>query len=65
MADKEKKSDGPSCACGKADLYEEWLKQNKDGEKEETSTPTSQSDNQINSSDVAGIGDTGPVQTKK
>jgi hypothetical protein len=23
-----KKSEGPTCACGRGDLYEEWLKQN-------------------------------------
>ena len=33
MTDKTKKSEGPSCACGKADLYEEWLQnQNNKGE---------------------------------
>lgn len=29
MANKIGKNESPSCACGKADLYEEWLKQNK------------------------------------
>jgi hypothetical protein len=28
MAEKIKKSEGPSCACGKEDLYEEWVKLN-------------------------------------
>jgi len=65
MADETIKNEGPTCACDKADLDEEWLKQNKAGEKEETSTPTSQSNNQISSSDAAGNGDAKPVQTKK
>jgi hypothetical protein len=26
MANEDKKNQGPSCACGKSDLYEEWLK---------------------------------------
>jgi len=65
MAEETKKNEGPTCACGKVDLYEEWLKQNKDEKKEEVSTPTSPSENQINSSDAAGNGDTKPVQTKK
>jgi hypothetical protein len=65
MADETKKSDGPTCACGHGDLYEEWLKQNESGEKEEASTLTSQTDNQMSSTDTAGNGDTKPVQTKK
>jgi len=65
MADETKNNEGPTCACGKVDLYEEWLKQNEDGEKEETSTPTSQSENQMSSSDASGNRDTEPVQTKK
>ena len=28
MTSKNKKADGPSCACGKTDLYEEWKKLN-------------------------------------
>ena len=28
MAKESKKNQVPSCACGKTDLYEEWLKQN-------------------------------------
>lgn len=29
MAKDKKTSEGPSCACGKEDLYEEWLKNEK------------------------------------
>ena len=35
MADTDKKKDGQACACGKTDLYDEWLKQNE--KKEDTS----------------------------
>ena len=26
MADKAKESKGPTCACGKGDLYEDWVR---------------------------------------
>jgi len=29
MGEKENKKEGPSCACGKEDLYEVWLKNEK------------------------------------
>jgi len=29
MAKEKNKNEGPSCACGKEDLYEEWLKNEK------------------------------------
>jgi hypothetical protein len=63
LADETKNNEGPACACGKADLYEEWLKQNE--KKEDASIPTSQSDSQVGSSNVAGIGNREPVQIKK
>ena len=28
MTSKNKKAEGPTCACGKTDLYEEWEKLN-------------------------------------
>ncbi len=34
MAKEIKKSDGPACACGRGDLYDEWKKLN-EGKKEE------------------------------
>jgi len=64
MAVTDKKAEGPACACGKADLYEEWLKQNEEGKKEDASIPTSQTENQMISTDAAGKGDTKPMQTK-
>ena len=39
MAEEIKKNEGPSCACGKGDLYEEWLKnENKKKEASETAS---------------------------
>lgn len=35
MAEETKKNEGPSCACGKVDLYEEWIKN--ENKKKETS----------------------------
>jgi len=40
MENQKKQNDGPTCACGKADLYEEWLKQ-QENHKEEVSGSTS------------------------
>jgi hypothetical protein len=40
MKNQTKKNDGPSCACGKADLYEEWLK-NENKKKELSDTTAS------------------------
>ena len=50
MADADKKNVGPACACGKADLYEEWLKQNK---KDAVSAGTNPLEKGISSSDKA------------
>jgi len=37
MTKRENKNEGPACACGKGDLYEEWLKnENKPKEAPET-----------------------------
>jgi len=52
MAEKTKKSEGPSCACGKTDLYEEFLK-NQIKEKEDSDTTTSgQDEGSKNSADA-------------
>ena len=42
MAVKDKKGEGPVCNCGRADLYDEWLKQIEDKKNEMASTPLSQ-----------------------
>lgn len=54
MSNETKISEGPTCACGRGDLYEEWLKQNEEKEKEELSKQEKQPDDQVNSSDSAG-----------
>ena len=61
MANEPENDKGPACACGKVDLYDEWLKQNE--EKEKISTPTCQVENQMRSSIDAGSEDTKLVQT--
>ncbi|MHC1777984.1 MAG: hypothetical protein AB9834_21465 [Lentimicrobium sp.] len=56
MMEKEtQKSEGPTCACGKADLYEEWLKL-QESQKEEVfdSTIFKQSEDENSSADNAG-----------
>jgi len=62
MADEPKKHEGPTCACGKVDLYEEWLKQN---EKDTVSDDTNPSDKGFNSPGEAGQQDQKPAQTRK
>ena len=65
MADKTKKSEGPSCACGKGDLYEEWLK-NENKEKEDSDTITSnQAEDSNNSADSASKEDQKRAQANK
>ncbi len=51
MANEKQKNEGPTCACGRVDLYEEWLKQNEKAKKEEISS-------------TADNGDTKAVPTK-
>ncbi len=47
------KKEGPTCACGKGDLYEEWLKnENKNKEVSDT-TPSNLTKDSSNSSDSA------------
>jgi hypothetical protein len=65
MADTDRKTEGPACACGKADLYEEWLKHNEEGKKEDPSTPTSQIETKLSSTIAAGNADKKRVQTKE
>jgi len=63
MAKKETKIEGPTCACGRVDLYEEWSKQNEAGEKEETLIPANQSD-KINAANIAAKQDKKPEKIK-
>ena len=55
MTNENKKNQGPTCACGKGDLYEEWLKL-QENQKEEVSVSTTSNQADDNSSAVdAGI----------
>lgn len=40
MAKQIKKNEGPACACGRGDLYGEWLKQN-ENKSDKTTTSSS------------------------
>lgn len=54
MRKEPAKNEGPSCACGKVDLYEEMLKnEKKKGEAFETN-PSDQTEDSSNSDDTAG-----------
>ena len=66
MAKKTKKDDGPTCACGKGDLYEEWLKLNENNKDEVSdSTNSSQSDDDNSSDDNVSTEDQKETRTKK
>jgi len=62
MANETPKNEGPACACGKADLYEEWLKQNKE---DTVSADTNLAGKDISASDVTSKPDIKPEQTRK
>ena len=49
MSKDKEKNKGPSCACGKEDLYEEWLKNEK--MKKETLISNKTKDKSTNSTD--------------
>ena len=47
------KKEGPSCACGKGDLYEEWLNNENNKKEASDTTPYNQTEDSSNSSDSA------------
>ena len=49
MANEPENDKGPACACGKVDLYDEWLKLN---EKEENTSIPVQAIKPVSSSDT-------------
>ena len=55
MGNKTKKNEGPTCACGKGDLYEDWIKL-QENKKEEVSdsTPLDPAGDDNSSADDAG-----------
>lgn len=54
MKKEIKKNDGPACACGKGDLYEEWLKNENNKKEASEATNSDQSEGSSNSSDSDG-----------
>lgn len=65
MSNEGKKSRSPACACGKGDLYEDWIKLNEDKKEEVTgSTNSSQTDENNDYGNNAGKEDQKPIQTK-
>ena len=53
MKKDTKKNDGPTCACGKGDLYEEWLKAENSKKETSEASATKQTEDSGNSSDSA------------
>jgi len=66
MEKQAPKNESPACACGKGDLYGEWLKM-QENEKEgiSGSAETKQADEPNNSDDDSGNKDKNPVPEKK
>ena len=56
METEVKPESGPTCACGRVDLYAEWLKQNEAREDKETynSTSANEAGSEKNSDDDTG-----------
>lgn len=55
MLNETKKGEGPSCACGKEDLYEVWLKSN--GKKADHDADSANSDLTEESKDTSDSAD--------
>ena len=53
MKKETKKNEGPSCACGKVDLYEEWLKNENKIKEASEETTSNQSEVSSHSADSA------------
>ncbi len=53
MAKQNKKVEGPTCACGKTDLYEEWLKNENKKKEASGKTSSNQTEESSSSSDSA------------
>ena len=51
MKKETKKNEGPSCACGKGDLYEEWLKTENQKKEASEATSSDQTEDSRNSAD--------------
>ena len=57
MEKEIKKNDGPACACGNGDLYEEWLKTESNKKEASEASSSKQSEDGNNSSNSAAKGD--------
>ena len=53
MKKETKKNEGPSCACGKGDLYDEWLKNENNKKEASEANPSGQTEDSSKSSDSA------------
>ena len=53
MKNKPIKNEGPTCACGKGDLYEEWLKNENKIKEASEATPPDQTEDSSHSADSA------------
>ncbi len=65
MTDKNKINEGPTCACGRVDIYEEMLKNQNNKEEVTDSTDTCQIADINNSADNAEGEDQKGEQTNK
>ncbi len=54
MMKEEGKKKGPACACGKGDLYEEWLKAETEKKDASDKAATEQARDNSNSNDSTG-----------
>ena len=61
---KRKKNQGPACACGKGDLYEEWLKSENNKKEASEAATSNQTEDSNNSDDSAGEEDLIKEQSK-
>ncbi len=64
MTNEPESNKGPACACGKVDLYEEWLKQN-EKKKDEIPVTSGEAVNSAGSSHGGAQPDQHPEQTRK
>ena len=51
---ESKKNEGPGCACGKGNLYEEWLKVENNKKEASEATPSGQTEDSSKSPDSVG-----------
>jgi len=52
MKKETTKNEGPSCACGKGDLYEEWLKNENEKKEASETVPSDQTEDSSKTDDT-------------